>query len=404
MIVRENYIMQIKSFIDKPFVKVISGIRRSGKSFLLMQIKKELLISGVSEDNIIYVNFESFDFIDLEDAKSLYGYVKDKIKTQNRYYLLLDEIQEVKNWEKAINSFRIDFDVDIFITGSNSHLLSSELSTLLSGRYVQFEIYTLSFSEYLLFKKEYSGKKARNNYDEFENYLRMGGFPVIHTGDYSIEQSYKIVYDIYSSVILRDVVQRYRIRDIELLERVVKFIFNNIGNIFSAKNISDYFKSQNRKLDINTIYNYLKALESSYIIYRISRYNILGKEILKTNEKYFISDQSLLYALLGFKDQLISGVLENIVLLELKRRGYDVFIGKLDRLEVDFVAEKNGKKLYVQVAYKMTEKETYEREYKPLMKIKDNYPKYILTMDKLWKDNIDGIEHLHIADFLVGNI
>lgn len=401
MLKRKLYFKQLENFIDKPFIKVLSGIRRSGKSVLLMQLKEALMARGVNETNIIYINFESFEFSDIDNAKTLYEYIKSKIINNNRYYILLDEIQEVSQWEKAINSFKVDFDVDIYITGSNSHLLSSELATFLSGRYVLITVYTLSFGEYLLFKQAYSNQEIKDNYTEFESYLRLGGFPSIHSGTYTMEQTYKIVFDIYSSVILRDVVQRFKIRDIELLERIVKFVFNNIGNKFSAKNIADYFKSQNRKLDLNTVYNYLNALESSYIIYRIQRYNIRGKEILKTHEKYFVGDQSLIYALMGFRDHLISGILENIIMLELKRRGFQVFIGKLDAMEVDFIAEKADKKIYIQVAYKMTEKTTIEREYKPLLKIKDNFPKYVITMDKTWKDTIEGIYHMHIADFLL---
>ena len=401
MLKRDIYINQITGWIDKPFIKVITGIRRSGKSVLLKLLQKELHKRGVDTNNIIYINFESFEFVDIRDAKKLFGYIKGKIKNRQKYYLLLDEIQEVDKWEKAINSFSVDFNTDIYITGSNSHLLSSELATYLSGRFVQLTIFTLSFNEYLQFKNEYSQKEIKNNYKEFDNFIQFGGFPVIHTTTFTAEQAYKIVYDIYSSVILRDVVQRFKFRDIELLERVVRYVFDNIGNKLSAKNISDYFKSQNRKLDINTIYNYLNALESSYIIHRIQRYNIRGKEILKTNEKYFVGDHSLLYALTGYKGRLISGVLENIVMLELKRRGYNVFVGKLDNLEIDFIAEKPNNRIYIQVAYKMTEKKTVEREYNSLLKIKDNYPKYILTTDENLHDNTNGIKHLHIVDFLM---
>lgn len=401
MIKRETYLNQIISFIDKPFIKILSGIRRSGKSILLMQIKEELVSRKIDDKNIIYINFESFNFYDLNNAKALYNYIKTKITNAKKYYLLLDEIQEVKQWEKVINSFQVDFNTDIYITGSNSHLLSSELATFLSGRYIQIETYTLSFLEYLQFAKKYNTFNVSDTYKAFENFIRVGGFPSVHTANYTKEQVYKIVHDIYSSVILRDVVQRYKIRDIELLERIVKFIFDNIGNKFSAKKVADYFKSQNRKLDLNTVYNYLNALESSYIIHRIHRYDIQGKEILKTNEKYFVGDQSLLYAVMGYKDHLISGVLENIVMLELKSRNYKVYIGKLQTLEVDFIAEKNNEKIYIQVSYKMTEKATIEREYKPLKKIKDNYPKYVITMDEMWNDNIEGIKHLHIADFLL---
>lgn len=400
IVFREKYFEQIKSYIDKPFIKVLTGIRRSGKSVLLMQLKMELISRGIHQDNIIYINFESFRFIDLNTAKILYDFVASKIVNNTKYYILLDEIQEVTSWEKAINSFQVDFNTDIYITGSNSNLLSSELATYLSGRYVLLTIYTLSFKEYLQFKEKYT-KKTTDNYSDFDNYVKLGGFPAIHTGNYNQDEVYKIVFDIYSSVILRDVVQRFNIRDIELLERVIKFVFENIGNKFSAKNVSDYFKSQNRKLDLNTVYNYLNALESSYIIHRIQRYNIKGKEILKTNEKYFVNDQSLIFSLMGYKDRLIAGILENIVMLELKRCGYSVYVGKLNDLEIDFIAEKGGEKIYVQVSYKMTEKSTIDREYKPLLKIKDNYTKYILTLDKTWNDTIEGIKHMHIADFLL---
>ena len=399
MIRRELYINQLKNFIDKPFIKVISGIRRSGKSVLLMLLKEELLKNKITENQIIYINFESFEYSEITGAKQLYQLVKEKITSDRKYYVLLDEIQEVENWEKAINSLQVDFDTDIYITGSNSKLLSGELATYLAGRYIEITVYTLAFSEYLHFKKHL--EEGSNVYDEFERFLRLGGFPVIHTANYTEESAWKIVYDIYASVILRDAVQRNKIRDIELLERVVKYVFNNIGNKFSAKNVADYFKSQNRKLDLNTVYNYLNALEAAFIIYRIPRYNIKGKEILKTNEKYFIGDQALLYALMGYKDQLISGILENIVMLELKRRGYRVFIGKLDQTEVDFIGEKNNAKIYIQVSYKMTEQNTIDREYKPLLAIPDNYPKYVLTMDQHWHDTIEGIKHLHIADFLL---
>ena len=401
MIYREQYIKKILDFANKPFIKIITGIRRSGKSTILKQIQEELINSGIEEKQIIYLNFESFQYSEIKNAKNLYEYISKSVNKNKRSYLFFDEIQNVENWEKAINSFSVDFDTDIYITGSNSHLLSSELATYLSGRFVQFTIYPLSFKEYLDFRRVYGNQDKTDIYKDFLLFLRYGAFPVIHTSDYTIEQAYSIIYDIYTSVILRDVVQRFKIRDIELLERVVKFIFNNIGHNFSAKRISDYFKAQNRKLDINTVYNYLNALESSYIIYRTKRYNIQGKEILRTNEKYFIGDTSLLYATMGYKDQFISGMIENLIFLELKIRGYTVYVGKYDKLEVDFVAEKNGKKIYIQVAYKITEKQTVEREFKPLLKIKDNYPKYVVTMDEIWSDNIDGIEHYHIADFLL---
>jgi predicted AAA+ superfamily ATPase len=401
MIRRELYLNQLCDYIDKPFIKVITGLRRSGKSAILMLMRDEFLKMGIKEKNIIYLNFESFEFTEIDKADKLYNYIKSEISNKERYYILLDEVQEVESWEKAVNSFLVDFNADIYITGSNSRLLSSELATYIAGRYIEFHINTLSFAEYLLFKNKRIHEEVLNLYREFDFFLRMGGFPVLHTGEYSFETAYKVVFDIYSSAILRDTVQRHNIRDVEMLERVVKFVFDNVGNKFSAKNVADYFKNQFRKIDLNTVYNYLNALEGAFIIYRVPRYDVKGKEILKTQEKYFVGDQSLLYSVMGFKDRLISGVLENIVLLELKRRGYNVFVGKLDDKEIDFIAEKSGKKIYIQVSYKMAEQSTIQREFTPLLDIKDHFPKYVVTMDETWQDNIEGVQHKHIADFLL---
>jgi len=401
MIKRDHYLHLVSGFIDKPLIKVITGLRRSGKSVLLKMLRDEITSRGVDENHIIHINFEQFEFSEMDEAVKLHEYIRSKIIDSKRYYILLDEIQEVKSWEKAVNSFQVDFDVDIYLTGSNSRLLSSELATYIAGRYIEIPIFTLSFAEYLFFRKEYALREMTSNWDEFNYFLRFGGFPIIHSGDYSQEQGYKVVYDIYSSAILRDTVQRNNIRDVELLERVVKFVFDNIGNKFSAKNVADYFKSQNRKIDLNTVYNYLYALEGAFIIYKIPRYDVKGKEVLKTNEKYYVGDQSLLYAVMGYRDRLISGVLENIVMLELKRRGYMVFVGKSDEKEIDFVAEKASEKVYVQVAYKMTEQSTIDREFGPLLDIRDNHPKYVVSMDDFWKDNMEGVKHIHIADFLL---
>jgi len=402
MILRSTYIDAIIPFIDKPQIKIITGIRRSGKSVVLRLLKEELLQRGVQEEQIITINFESFAFIELIQAQKLYEFVKEKITNPQKYYLLLDEIQEVKDWEKAVNSFIVDFDVDVYLTGSNSHLLSSELATYLAGRYVEIPVFTLSYKEFLDFRHHYF--KEENTANSFVQYLRFGGFPVIHTANYPDETAYKVVYDIYSSVILRDTVQRYKIRDIELLERVIKYAFDNIGNTFSGKNVADFFKSQQRKVDVNTVYNYLNALEGAFVLYRVPRYDIKGKEILKTQEKFYVSDVSIIYALMGYRDRMISGILENIVFLELKRRGYNVYIGKLDTTEIDFVAEKRNEKIYVQVAYKLENEQTVNREFGNLLAIKDQYPKYVVTMDEFWKDNIEGIKHLHITDFLLGEI
>jgi predicted AAA+ superfamily ATPase len=400
MIKRTLYLDKIKEFIDKPFIKVISGIRRSGKSSILLLLKDEILQKGTHEQQILLINFESFNYAEIKTGEQLYTYIKQQIKPGTKTYILLDEIQEVVGWEKAVNSFMLDFDADIYITGSNSHLLSSELATFLAGRYVEFQIQTLTFRECLNFNKELQNS-TKSKLEKFEYFLRMGGFPVLHTSNYSIESAYKIVFDIYSSAILRDTVQRYKIRDVELLERIVKYVFDNIGNSFSAKNIADYFKSQQRKIDLNTVYNYLNALESAFIIHRIQRYNVKGKEILKTQEKYFVSDPALIYAVMGYKDRMIAGILENIVLLELLSRDYNVAVGKVGTKEIDFIATKGNTKCYIQVAYMLPEKSTIDREFGPLLELKDHYPKYVVTMDPIWTDTIEGVKHVHIADFLL---
>jgi predicted AAA+ superfamily ATPase len=400
MISRPKYIEAIIPFIGKPQIKIITGIRRSGKSTVLRLLKEEIAQRGVQPEQIISINFESFAHSDLLEASKLYAFIRQKIKSENKHYLLLDEIQEVNQWEKAVNSLLVDFNIDIYLTGSNSHLLSSELSTYLAGRYVEIPVYTLSYQEFLDFRKHYF-PEHQNGGDLFTNYLRKGGFPVIHTADYLEESAYKVVYDIYSSVILRDTVQRYKIRDIELLERVIKYAIDNIGNTFSGKNVADYFKSQQRKIDINTVYNYLHALEGAFVLYRVPRYDLKGKEILKTQEKFYVSDVSLIYATIGNRDRMIGGILENIVFLELKRRGYKVFVGKLGNYEIDFVAEKAGEKMYIQVAYKLESEQTVKREFGHLLSIRDQYPKFVITMDEFWRDNIEGVQHLFITDFLL---
>ncbi|MDD2952447.1 MAG: ATP-binding protein [Parabacteroides sp.] len=404
MIHRDLYINQIEPFIQKPFIKVLTGIRRSGKSVILRLLKDKFKERGVEEDHIVYINFESFEWIDINDAKSLYTYIHSQIKDKDTYYILLDEIQEVKEWEKAVNGFLVDFNADIYVTGSNSKLLSSELATYLTGRTVSFTIMPLSFGEYFQFHHLSPKDEHINKRDEFVKYLRSGGFPAIHTNDYPYEAIYKIVYDIYSSVILRDTIQRNNIRNFDLLERVVKFVFDNIGNKLNAKNIADYFKSQQRKADLNTIYNYLNALEEAFIIQRVPRYDVKGKEVLQTNEKYFVSDLSLIYAVMGYKDRMIAGMLENLVYLELKRRGYNVFVGKQEEKEIDFIAIRREERIYLQVTYRLSSPSTIEREFAPLLAINDHYPKYVISMDEFFQENIEGVRHCYIADFLLDDM
>ena len=401
MIRRDSYLNQLLAYIDKPYIKVITGIRRCGKSALLILLKEELVSRGVDQDQIIHLNFESLEISDTDNSVKLYKYIKERIKGKKRHYLLLDEIQEVESWEKAVNSFLLDFNADVYITGSNSRLLSSELATYLAGRYVEIHMFTLSFAECRIFRHARINEQSKDLKREFQNYLRTGGFPVLQLTEYNDDTAEKVVFDIYSSIILRDTVQRNNIRDVELLERVVRYVFDNIGNKFSAQNVANYFKSQQRKIDLNTVYNYLNALERAFIIYRIPRYDVKGKEILKTLEKFYVSEHSLIYSVMGSRDRYISGILENIVMLELKRRGYRVFTGKSGEKEIDFIAEKNAGKVYVQVAFRMDEKSTIDREFSPLLEIRDHHPKYVVTMDEIWTDNIEGIRHKHIADFLM---
>lgn len=401
MINRKIYLDELAKFRDQPIIKVLVGPRRSGKSSILKLYIEDLKRLKIPPANIYHLNFESFEWAEIAEAEKLYAWFTSRISKEEQVYILLDEIQEVSNWEKAINSLTVDFKVDLVITGSNSRLLSSELATFLTGRYVEIPVYTLSFKETMVFNRAFGSNEDENTEKAFDQYLALGGFPILYTFPFQLDTAYKIILDIYSSVILRDTVQRFGIRDVELLERLVRFIMDNVGQKFSAKSIVDYFKSQQRKLDINTIYNYLNALESAFIMYRVPRYDIRGKELLKTFEKFFVSDHGLVHAVLGKRPHLISGILENIVFLEMMRRGYKVYVGKLDDIEIDFVAEKSDRRIYIQVAYRMDEPSTLERERKPLLQIADNYPKYILTMDKRLSGNIDGIITCFLPEFLV---
>lgn len=402
MIKRELYLKQIRNFIDKPIIKVITGMRRSGKSMILKLISEELLEKGVSPQNIIYINFESLMFDDLTEFRALYRYIIEKSQNlKGKIYILLDEIQEVQHWEKAINSFMVDLDCDIYITGSNANLLSSELATYIAGRYIEIKIYPLSFAEYIDFAKKQNPQKILTKEEYFEEYLQFGGLPGIHNFNYDKNNIYQYLADIYNSILLKDVIAKNNIRDVDLLERIVLYAFDNIGNTFSAKNVSDFLKSQGRKLSRETVYNYLKALESAYILSRVQRYDIKGKSILETMEKFYLMDLGFRHTKLGYRSNDIAGYLENIIYLELLRRKYTVNIGKLQTKEIDFIGSFQEKKLYVQVTYLLSSPETIEREFSPLKNIEDNYPKYVLSMDNLKEDNIEGIIRKKIIDFLL---
>ena len=395
MIERPLYLDKIMPFVDTPFVKILTGVRRCGKSTILKMIIKKLKEEKqVDDEQILNYCFDSMEYEDMT-TKELYLEIKSKILQSKKTYLFLDEIQEIEGWEKVVNTLASDFDVDIYITGSNSRMMSSEISTYLTGRYITFHIYTLSFEEYLMFKKSYTTLKDLKQ--EFSQYVRLGGFPATHLQDYSQDEVYTIVKDIYNSTIFSDIVRRNQVKKIDQLERVVKYTFNNIGNTFSAKSISNYFKSEQRKIDNETVCSYLEKLQKAYILHKCSRYDLQGKNILKTQEKFYLSDVSLRYSALGYAVDSIASSLENIVYLELKRRGYDVYIGKIKDKEIDFVATKQNEKIYVQVTQEIKSEKTQKREYEQLLEIRDNYPKYVVMADDFAGGNYEGIK----VDFLL---
>lgn len=399
MIERPLYLDKIMPFVDTPFVKILTGVRRCGKSTILkMIIKKIKEEKNVDDEQILNYRFDSMEYEDMT-TKELYLELKSKILQSKKTYLFLDEIQEIEGWEKVVNTLASDFDVDIYITGSNSRMMSSEISTYLTGRYITFHIYTLSFEEYLMFKKSYMTLKDLKQ--EFSQYVRLGGFPATHLQDYSQDEVYTIVKDIYNSTIFSDIVRRNQVKKIDQLERVVKYTFNNIGNTFSAKSISNYFKSEQRKIDNETVYSYLEKLQKAYIFHKCSRYDLQGKNILKTQEKFYLADVSLRYSELGYTVDSVASSLENIVYLELKRRGYNVYIGKTKDKEIDFVATKQNEKIYVQVTQEIKSEKIQKSEYEQLLEIRDNYPKYVVMADDFAGGNYEGIKTMNIVDFLL---
>jgi len=398
---RELYIEKIKPFINKDIIKVITGIRRSGKSVMLKLIMEELKQNKIDEKQFININFENLINIELTTADKLHEYILKKAsEIKKKCYIFLDEIQEVKDWEKCINSLRVneEYDFDIYITGSNAKLLSGELSTYLAGRYVEFVIYPFSFKEFLETLK--SIQQDVSTREAFQKYVKFGGMPFLYNLAFEEEASLQYLKDIYSSIILKDITQRNKIRDTDLLERVISYLIMNVGNNFSATSISKFFKSENRKVSVETILNYIKAAEESFLIYRVSRDDLIGKKVLNVNEKYYIADHGMREAILGSNQRDINQIFENIIYLELLRKGYNVRVGKVDNLEVDFVCTKGNEKIYVQVAYLLASAETIEREFTSLEKIDDNYPKYIISMDEFDMSR-NGIIHINIIDFLM---
>ncbi|MBF1203915.1 MAG: ATP-binding protein [Fusobacterium periodonticum] len=398
---RELYIEKIKPFIDKDIIKVLTGIRRSGKSVMLKLIMEELKQNKIDEKQFININFENLINRELTTADKLHEYILKKAsEIKKKCYIFLDEIQEVKDWEKCINSLRVneEYDFDIYITGSNAKLLSGELSTYLAGRYVEFVIYPFSFKEFLETLK--SIQQDVSTREAFQKYVKFGGMPFLYNLAFEEEASLQYLKDIYSSIILKDITQRNKIRDTDLLERVISYLIMNVGNNFSATSISKFFKSENRKVSVETILNYIKAAEESFLIYRVSRDDLIGKKVLNVNEKYYIADHGMREAILGSNQRDINQIFENIIYLELLRKGYNVRVGKVDNLEVDFVCTKGNEKIYVQVAYLLASSETIEREFTSLEKIDDNYPKYVISMDEFDMSR-NGIKHINIIEFLI---
>ena len=395
MIVRPHYLDELKKYRDVPLVKILAGIRRCGKSTILDMLREDLLANGVRPEQIIERRYTSLDLGDLPAAKDMYQDIKADLNAAGRNYLLLDEAQEIEGWEKAINSLLELGNTDIYVTGSNSKLMSSEISTYLTGRYVTIPVFPLSFEEYLTFKagSSLSQKELLNEY------IRYGGFPIVALGTYDERTAYQIVEGIYHSVISNDIARRHSITNQELFNRVVRFIIENVGKNFSANSIVKFLKSEGRSLTVETIYNYLEWLEKAFVIYRCQRYDLQGKAVLKTQEKFYLADPALKYCMMGFNPKSIASMLENIVYFELRRRGYDVYVGKNETKEIDFVAVRRDERVYVQVCRELPD--ASDREIVNLLEIKDHYPKYIVTMDELAGGNVEGVRIVHLADFLL---
>lgn len=397
MIVRPHYLDLLKTYRDVPLVKILAGIRRCGKSTILEMLKRDLTENGVPASHIISMCYTSEDFDDGMTDKEMYRDIRNKMDDSERYYLLLDEVQEISGWEKAVNSLLENANTDIYVTGSNSKLMSGEISTYLTGRYISIPVFTLSFAEYLEFKRE-DGRTPKELLNE---YIRMGGFPIVALSHFNEDTAYQIVEGIYHSVITNDITKRHSITKFDLFNRVVRYVVENTGKTFSANAIVKFLKGEGRPLSVESVYNYLEWLEKAFVLYRCQRYDMQGKSILKTQEKFYLADHSLKYSIMGFNPKSVAAMLENIVYLELLRKGYKVYIGKNETKEIDFVAIRRDERIYVQVCRSLPEHS--DREIANLLEIKDHYPKYVVTLDELAAGNINGVKIVHLADFLLSS-
>lgn len=396
MIRRDAYIKQVTPFIDKNIVKVMTGMRRSGKSVLLELIQQELLRQGKKKNSFLSVNFESRLLPFSKDIDSTFTYLREFIEGDpSKKYCFFDEIQELPHWEELINSLMIDFEVDIYITGSNAKMLSSELATYLAGRYVEIKVYPFSFQEIIEISEEKTPAK-----ELFLHYLQYGGMPFLYANDLSKEGALQYLEDVFNSIVLKDIANRNNIRDIELFQRTLNFFISSIGHTYSAKSIRDFLKNEYRSLSTETLYNYIEYCKEAIIIHMLKREDLVGKKLLSFQEKLYLTDHGIREAIYGNNLRDIGQILENIVYIELLRRGYAVAVGKLDSREIDFVAKRASERIYVQVAYLLTDENTLHREFSVLKEVADNFPKYVVTMDEIDRSH-DGIKHLNIIDFLL---
>lgn len=397
MIIREKYLNQLIEAKDLNLIKVITGVRRSGKSTLLLQFKDYLTNIGINKDNIIYMSFESAEWYDIKNYRDLYNYIKSKYNGK-KLYLLLDEVQNIEEWEKAVNSFLVDIDADIYVTGSNANLLSSELTTLLAGRVYTVQIYPLSFAEYI---QIYPFKNNEDKYKMFDKYLKFGGLPMLASLNDNERLMVNYLSDIKDVVLKKDIIAKNKIKDIVFLDNLLQYMSTVIGTLVNPSSIADFMKKNGSSIDNETVDKYLKMIENAYFIYRIPKYELKGKKLLKTQGKYYFVDNGLKNILSGFSSYDSGSSYENIVCMELLRRGYEVYVGKYNDLEIDFIAISPEEKIYYQVARSILSEEVENREKRSLLAIDDNYKKVILTMDNVYNKVIDGIEVENIVDFLL---
>ncbi len=397
MLIREKYLNKLIESKDLNLIKVIVGVRRSGKSTLLLQYKDYLLTQKIKKTNIIYMNFESADFYDIKDYNDLYKYIKDKIINKNKFYILLDEVQNISQWEKAVNSILVDFNADIYITGSNAYLLSSELTTLLAGRVLTIKIYPFSFKEFISI---YPFKSADDKFEKFDKYLRYGGMPMIANMNDNENLIINYLNDLKEVVLKKDVISRNNIKDIVFLDNLIKYMASTIGNLTTPYAIAEFMKKNGSSITNETVDSYLKMLENAYFIYRVPRYELKGKQLLKTQGKYYFIDNGLKNIIAGISSYDTGSSYENIIYIELLRRGYEVYVGQYNDIEIDFIAINPNEKIYFQVTRSLTDEKVEEREKKSLLAINDNYKKVILTMDNVKNKQIDGIQIVNIIDFL----